>query len=539
VRLLTAGEVAALPTETVYGLAAAALRPEAVVKIFEAKERPKFDPLIVHLPDQSWLERVANVDTLNKEIVSRLIEAFWPGPFTIILPKTDLVPDIVTAGLDTVAVRISAHPIFQDIIRAFGEPLAAPSANRFGRISPTTAQHVLGELGGRIPLIVDGGPTTHGVESTIVSVCEGQIEILRPGPITAEDLRGIGGSPMGHRPAADATKGAFVPFAPREEVVVRQGANLPHWSQTGATYAVTFRLADALPAEIVAEWERERHDITTNAKQQDRELSDSERQRLAKLFSDKVERFLDAGAGECWFRDGRIAGIMVEALKHFDGKRYELLAWCIMPNHVHVVVQPKAPFSLSQILQTWKSVSAHRANQLLHRTGEIWQPESYDHLVRDEADLENQIRYAEENPSKAGLRHWRWVSSGIGGPPMSHRPAADATVPIRAPGQLPSHYAPDTPLRLIENVRFFSAELQNQRVGLLAWNAVESDEGFSAIRRLSETQDLREGAANLFKYLRELDDAGLDLIVAERVPEKGLGVAINDRLRRAASAAIR
>jgi L-threonylcarbamoyladenylate synthase len=196
----------ALPTETVYGLAADALRSGAVVKIFEAKERPRFDPLIVHLQNRIWLERLAKVNTQDRELILGLANAFWPGPFTIVLPKTNLVPDIVTAGLDTVAVRISAHPIFQEIIGAFGRPLAAPSANRFGRVSPTTAEHVLVELKGRIPLIVDGGQTTHGLESTIVSVRDGEVEILRPGPITEDDLRGIGCQPMGHRPAADATQ---------------------------------------------------------------------------------------------------------------------------------------------------------------------------------------------------------------------------------------------------------------------------------------------------------------------------------------------
>jgi hypothetical protein len=190
----------------------------------------------------------------------------------MVLTKQPIVPDIVNAGLDTVAVRISAHPVFAEIIRAFGSPLAAPSANRFGRISPTTAEHVLEELNGRISLIVDGGPTTHGLESTIVWIRNGEIKILRPGPITEEDLRGIG----------------FQPMNPREAVSIRHGSNLPHWTQTGATYAVTFRLADALPVEVVAEWERERSDILFHAKKQGRVLTEVDSQRLAKLFSEKV-----------------------------------------------------------------------------------------------------------------------------------------------------------------------------------------------------------------------------------------------------------
>ena len=156
IKLLREGEVVALPTETVYGLAADALNPDAVAKIFQAKERPRFDPLIVHLPNRKVLAEIAIVES---PIASQLIEKFWPGPLTIVFRKRDVVPDIVTAGLETVAVRMSAHPVFREIVSALDRPLAAPSANRFGRVSPTTCHHVLDELDGRIPLIVDGGCT--------------------------------------------------------------------------------------------------------------------------------------------------------------------------------------------------------------------------------------------------------------------------------------------------------------------------------------------------------------------------------------------
>src|SRR5438552_17850515 len=188
VALLQKGNPVALPTETVYGLAADALDPTAVAKIFEAKGRPRFDPLIVHLPDRDWLEKIADLSGQDRQSILKLAEKFWPGPFTMVLPKRDIVPDIVTAGLDTVAVRISAHPVFAEIVGELDEPLAAPSANRFGRVSPTTAQHVLDELDGRIPLIVDAGPTEHGIESTIVAVRDGRIAVLRRGPITHEQL---------------------------------------------------------------------------------------------------------------------------------------------------------------------------------------------------------------------------------------------------------------------------------------------------------------------------------------------------------------
>src|SRR5437762_1009735 len=192
VELLRQGEAVALPTETVYGLAADALDPIAVAKIFEAKGRPRFDPLIIHLPDHDWLERIADPLKQDRQLISQLAEKFWPGPLTMVLPKRDIVPEIVTAGLDTAAIRVSAHPVFAEIVREFGKPLAAPSANRFGRISPTTAKHVLDELDGHIPLIIDAGSTTHGIESTIVAVRDGKIDILRRGPVTLEQLSAFG-----------------------------------------------------------------------------------------------------------------------------------------------------------------------------------------------------------------------------------------------------------------------------------------------------------------------------------------------------------
>ncbi len=191
VNLLAAGEVVALPTETVYGLAADALRAEAAAKIFEAKERPFFDPLIVHLPSRHWLEKIATVPERSKVLVDALIEKFWPGPLTLVLPRQKIVPDLVTAGLDTVAVRMSSHPVFQNVIERFGKPLAAPSANRFGRISPTAAGHVFAELNNRIPLIVDAGTTQHGIESTILAVEGGELRLLRAGPITPEEIGGV------------------------------------------------------------------------------------------------------------------------------------------------------------------------------------------------------------------------------------------------------------------------------------------------------------------------------------------------------------
>jgi len=191
VALLGAGEVVALPTETVYGLAVDALDARAVAKVFEIKERPDFDPLIVHVTGQAMLE-VAEASETVKEITG----ALWPGPLTVVLPKKNCVPDIVTSGLDTVAVRMSGDPVFRKVAKLLGRPIAAPSANRFGRISPTSASAVQEELGGRIPLVLDGGGSAWGLESTIIKVEEKSpkalITILRPGPVTKEDLKKFG-----------------------------------------------------------------------------------------------------------------------------------------------------------------------------------------------------------------------------------------------------------------------------------------------------------------------------------------------------------
>jgi L-threonylcarbamoyladenylate synthase len=308
IELLRAGEVVAVPTETVYGLAADALNPDAALRIFEAKERPKFDPLIVHLPGPEWLDRITTVSAEDRKLVQVLIGRFWPGPLTLVLPKKPIVPDVVTAGLGTVAVRLSSHPVLREILEQLDRPLAAPSANRFGRISPTEARHVLSELEGRIPLIIDAGPTSLGLESTVIAIKRGRGTILRKGPILAEEL-------------------------------------------------------SQLPI--------------------DQKNDDDER--------------------------------------------------------------------------------------------------------------------------------------------------------IVSPGQLPSHYAPRTRLRLIKKADEAKWD-PTARVGLLRYQESGENVGkFAVVRTLSATGDLSEAATNLFRILRELDASDVDLILAEEVPEQGLGAAIMDRLRRAAA----
>lgn len=184
-KVILAGELAAFPTETVYGLGANALDEEAVKKIFAAKERPSADPLIVHL---AGLEQIEQAAKAVPPIARRLAETFWPGPLTLILPKQPQIPHLVTSGLDTVAVRAPNHPVALALLRAAGTPIAAPSANRFGHTSPTAAQHVWDDLKDRIEIILDGGMTPLGVESTVLDVSTVPPRILRPGGVTREML---------------------------------------------------------------------------------------------------------------------------------------------------------------------------------------------------------------------------------------------------------------------------------------------------------------------------------------------------------------
>ena len=193
VALLENGGLVALPTETVYGLAADAFDAGAVAKVFEVKERPSFDPLIVHIGHKRDLDIVANIPEELDEIVDELVSTYWPGPLTLVLPKKEDVPELVTSGLETVAVRMSAHEVMRAVAKEI--PVAAPSANRFGRISPTSADAVMEELGGKIPMVIDGGACRDGLESTIVAPEMSEkgpvLRLLRPGPISREDLRKI------------------------------------------------------------------------------------------------------------------------------------------------------------------------------------------------------------------------------------------------------------------------------------------------------------------------------------------------------------
>jgi L-threonylcarbamoyladenylate synthase len=224
--LIRAGELVAFPTETVYGLGANALDAAAVQRIFDAKGRATDDPIIVHVAD---LDGLRNVVASVPPVVQQLADRFWPGPLTLVLPRGEAIPLVVTAGLDTVAVRMPSHPVPRGLLAAAGVPIAAPSANRFTRPSATEASHVATDLGGKIALILDAGPATHGLESTVLDLTDTP-SILRPGALTLEDLRAVlPNLPNPRRapkaePATYRSPGTMLKhYSPRAEMIVLDG----------------------------------------------------------------------------------------------------------------------------------------------------------------------------------------------------------------------------------------------------------------------------------------------------------------------------
>ena len=247
---LASGLLVAFPTETVYGLGADAFNPSALAKVFDAKKRPRFDPLIIHIAEHDALSRIADTASLNKaaaEHLAVLSKSLWPGPLTLILPKRPEVPDLATSALPTVAVRFPSHPVAQKIIRLSTGAVAAPSANPFGFLSPTRAEHVKAQLGESVDFIIDGGKTTLGVESTVLDISHGTPRLLRPGGTSRETIEALIG-PVEFSfgvSAGEAAEGIVAPgqlkshYAPRTPLVLcRRGelASLPYTPGEGSLY---------------------------------------------------------------------------------------------------------------------------------------------------------------------------------------------------------------------------------------------------------------------------------------------------------------
>jgi L-threonylcarbamoyladenylate synthase len=258
--ILRSGGLVAFPTETVYGLGANALDSAAVARIFAAKQRPAWDPVIVHIADTATLSRIA---LEPPPAAQALIDRFWPGPLTLLLPRSSAIPDSVTAGRPLAGVRMPAHPVAFELIRRAGVPIAAPSANRFGHTSPTTAEHVLADLDGRIDAVVDAGPTQHGVESTVLDPAQDPIVIYRPGAVTLEQIRAVAGPAVLYVPdpkskSAEAPEGLPSPgagirhYAPHAHLILMEApdADLPTALRHAAAAHADAHLGILLPREF-------------------------------------------------------------------------------------------------------------------------------------------------------------------------------------------------------------------------------------------------------------------------------------------------
>jgi REP element-mobilizing transposase RayT len=213
----------------------------------------------------------------------------------------------------------------------------------------------------------------------------------------------------GDRSAGVPPAGSRAPRRQLGEVTVRSRGRLPHWEEEGGIYCITFRLADSLPQSVLAKIAWERKDIIRTAQKLGRHLSPEEEAKIRRLSSATIEQYLDRGAGACHLRKPAIAGLVADSLRHFDDQRYHLFAWCLMPNHVHVVGRILPHWTIAAVVHSWKSFSSKQANKILRTSGTFWEREYYDHLVRNESELVRAIAYVEDNPSKAGLVDWPWV----------------------------------------------------------------------------------------------------------------------------------
>lgn len=248
---------------------------------------------------------------------------------------------------------------------------------------------------------------------------------------------------------------AAVVRAPRPQadapLHVRTRGRLPHWEKERGCYFVTWRLADSLPLSVRQAIEAERDDIVRTARQLNRDLTETERDRLAALHTDKIEGLLNAGHGECHLNNPECARLVTETLKKFDGERYDLHAWCVMPNHVHVVFQARAGHGLADIMHSWKSFTSKACNRVLGRTGQFWMDESFDRLIRSEDEHLRFVAYTLNNPVAAGLRGWKWVGgASTCEAPASPTAAGEAPASPTAAGEAPTSLAKPVLTRILE-----------------------------------------------------------------------------------------
>ena len=304
--LLRAGRLVAFPTETVYGLGANALNPEAVLSIFKAKGRPADNPLIVHIHDRAQLPEICTVP----EEARPLMDAFWPGPLTILFNKKPAVPPEVTAGLPTVAVRMPSHPVAAALLKACGLPVAAPSANSSGRPSPTLAAHVLEDMQGKIPLILDGGPCEVGVESTVLDLCHGAPTILRPGGITKEMLESVLHTEV-------ALAGSILRPLKPDEKALSPGMRYKHYA----------------PKAVVTLVEGEEEAVLTRLQELFRTENDAGRKTCVLCFSEHLDRLRGCAPHDIGSKDHaeEIAHRLFDTLRRLDEEGMETVFSEVVP----------------------------------------------------------------------------------------------------------------------------------------------------------------------------------------------------------------
>ncbi|MDO5027746.1 MAG: L-threonylcarbamoyladenylate synthase [Bacillota bacterium] len=297
VDLLAQGQLVAFPTETVYGLGADGLNPQAVEKIFLAKGRPQDNPLILHVSDFKMLEDLTRGDLTRARI---LADRFWPGPMTLVLKKSDLVPGIISGGLDTVAIRLPSNKIAQELIRRLGRPIAAPSANISGRPSPTDASTTLEDLDGKIPLLVDGGPTKVGLESTVIDLSVDQPLILRPGGITLEMLREV-------FPEADIDLGLLSP----DQAPKSPGQKYKHYAPKAEAYMIRGSLLGKV--NKLTDFIRENPD---------KKIGLMASSQLSDIFSNSNLEVEDLGP---WEDLDQVASMIFKGLRDLDRKNVDII----------------------------------------------------------------------------------------------------------------------------------------------------------------------------------------------------------------------
>jgi REP element-mobilizing transposase RayT len=200
----------------------------------------------------------------------------------------------------------------------------------------------------------------------------------------------------------------FNPCLDVNSLIRLAGENLPHWQCDRGVYHISFRLADSIPKSTREQWIREREFWVAQAKQFGTEFLEETERKLQYLFSEKIEKYLDAGYGQCYLKQFVIAKLVADSLTHFDGRRYCLHAWCIMPNHVHIIAEPMPGHDLLSIIHSWKSYTAHQANKVLGLSGAFWQPDAYNHIIRSKKEYDFQVEYVWENPEKIGFVEWQW-----------------------------------------------------------------------------------------------------------------------------------